>query len=100
MVILTHIPHTYSILPGPGAGCPYGVSGGGPLPSGGGDRQTQHLNLFRTPTPRPDPSPQLPPSSSRAGAMYKRGVYKEGSTWSKPARQPESPQNEIVPTPQ
>ncbi|KAK5622588.1 hypothetical protein CRENBAI_000976 [Crenichthys baileyi] len=59
--------------------------GGGPLPSGGGDRKTQHMSLgcaslgwclklrdpgpARTPTPRPGPRPQRPPSSSGEGVM-------------------------------
>ncbi|MEQ2242532.1 hypothetical protein ILYODFUR_036729 [Ilyodon furcidens] len=48
-------------------------------------RLHQHLNLVRAspgsclnlsdPGQDPDPSPQSPPSSSKEGAMYKRGVY-------------------------
>ncbi|MEQ2238991.1 hypothetical protein ILYODFUR_039156 [Ilyodon furcidens] len=68
--------------------------GGSPLPSWGRDRQT-------APRPGRPPAPATNPVPNNPHPPLERGLCtKEGSTWPKPARQPEPPQDEAVPTPQ
>ncbi|MEQ2304547.1 hypothetical protein AMECASPLE_028199, partial [Ameca splendens] len=93
---LTHTPHTYSILPGPGAHTPYGQPAPGlqevvPFPPGAETgTPSQHLNLvwaspgsclnLSDPGPDPDPpprpqSPTTPILIRGGGHVQKRGLH-------------------------
>ncbi|MEQ2316677.1 hypothetical protein AMECASPLE_034978 [Ameca splendens] len=106
--LYTHTPHTYSILPGPSTDTDTPEGQPAPVPRRcspslrSGDRQTAQApvetstgtTLIQT-TPAQIPTPNDPCPHPENGAQTK-----EGSTWSKRARQPDPAQDETVPNPQ
>ncbi|MED6268716.1 hypothetical protein CHARACLAT_025213 [Characodon lateralis] len=83
--------------------------GGGTLPSRGKDRQTTpapaqtsagttQTRATRSQTPSPTPLTPTPVPNDPHPHPKRGPCTKEGSTWSKRARQPEPPQDETVPT--